>query len=257
MAAKRTKKAKKTAGRRPAKPARKPAKKAKPSRKPAKKAKKAKPARKPAKKAKPAKKKAAKKPAKPARSKSKAKPPKRAAKKKTAKKAPSRAPKTARASTKKAKKSPQHVGAVKQRFRKPVAPKDTIRRPQDIEGRKQKLGALAQATSQIRGLKRSLNKSFYDIGQILRRIETERLYEVKGYGSFEAFVDREIDLGKQLSLKIVRIVQTFIREAAESAGLERVTAALDALEDDGGESAPAAPTTTSSGGRSPIPFHKR
>ncbi len=81
---------------------------------------------------------------------------------------------------------------------------------------------------------------------------------MKGYGSFEAFVDREIDIGKQLSLKIVRIVQTFIRDAAVAAGLERVTAALDALEDDGSESSSSqAPPTTSSGGRSPIPFHKQ
>jgi len=248
LAAKKKKRATKKAGR----PARKPARKAvkKPSRKPAKKAAKKKTAKKPAKK--PAKKASGRKPAKKATK----KPAKKPAKKKTAKKAPSRAPKTARASNKKSKKV-QRVGAPKPRFRKPVAPKDTIRRPQDSEELKQKLGALAQATSQIRGMKRSLNKSFFEIGQILRKIEVERLYEVKGYGSFEAFVDREIDIGKQLALKIVRIVQVFLREAAVGAGLERATAALDALEDDGGEAAPQAPPTTSSGGRSPIPFHKQ
>jgi hypothetical protein len=221
------------------KPQKKPVKKA--AKKAAKKATKKASAKKAAPKKAPAKKAPAKKaPAK-----------KAAPKKKTAKKKPTGAPKTARAG------KVQRVGAPKPRFRTPVAPKDTIRRPEGSEELKQKLGALNQATSQIRGLKRSLNKSFFEIGEILEKIEVERLYEVKGYGSFEAFVDREIDIGKQLSLKIVRIVQTFIREAVVNAGLERATAALDALEDDGGEASPAAPPTTSSGGRSPIPFHKQ
>ena len=142
-------------------------------------------------------------------------------------------------------------------FAKPRAPKDTIRRPSDSEELKQKLGALAQATNQVRNLKRSLHKSFYDIGGILKDIEDRRLYEVKGYGSFEAFVERELDLGKQLSMRIVRIAQTFLREAALRVGLERAIAALEVLE--GEEEAPQPPgaTTTSSGLRSPIPPHKQ
>ena len=158
---------------------------------------------------------------------------------------------------KKVNKVVPRVGSIKPRFRKPVAPKDTIRRPQDSEELKQKLGALSQATSQIRGLKRSLNKNFYEVGQILRDIEVRRLYEVKGYGSFEAFVDREIDIGKQLSLKIARVVQVFIREAALSAGLERLSAALDVLEGDAATEPPAPASQTSTGSRSPIPFHKQ
>lgn len=151
---------------------------------------------------------------------------------------------------------------VKVKFAPPRAPKSTIRTPEGAEELKQKLGALASAVSQIRSLKRSLNKSFYDIGQILREIRDERLYEVKGYGSFEAFVERETELGKQLSLRIVRIAGTFLKEAALKAGLERVSAALDALEGEdggGGGGAPAggSSTTTATGTRSPIPLHKQ
>lgn len=148
----------------------------------------------------------------------------------------------------------------KVKFSAPRAPKSTIRTPEGAEELKQKLGALASSVSQIRSLKRTMNKSFYDIGQILREIRDERLYEVKGYGSFEAFVEREIDLGKQLSLKIVQIVQTFLKEAALAAGLERVSAALDTLE---GEEEPSSspqggnPSSTASGTRSPIPLHKQ
>jgi hypothetical protein len=144
----------------------------------------------------------------------------------------------------------------KVKFSAPRAPKSTIRTPEGAEELKAKLGALSSAVSQIRSLKRSLNKSFYDIGQILREIRDEKLYEVKGYGSFEAFVEREIDLGKQTSLKIVAIVQTFLKEAALKAGLERLSAALDALEGDE-EAEPTQQGTTASGTRSPIPFHKQ
>lgn len=132
------------------------------------------------------------------------------------------------------------------------------RTPEGAEELKAKIGALATATGQIRSLKRSLNRSFYDIGQILREIKERKLYEVKGYGSFDAFLEREIDLGKLQSLRIVRIVQTFLKEAALKAGLERVSAALEALEgeeEQGGGAPPA--TTTSSGTRSPIPYHKQ
>jgi hypothetical protein len=143
-------------------------------------------------------------------------------------------------------------------FAKPRAPKDTIRRPSDSEELKQKLGALAQATNQVKNLKRTLHKSFWDIGQILKDIEDRRLYEVKGYGSFEAFVERELDLGKQLSLRIVRIAQTFLREAALRVGLEKAVAALEVLEgDEEATPPPPATTTTSSGVRSPIPPHKQ
>ena len=39
---------------------------------------------------------------------------------------------------------------------------------------------------------RRSNKSFFDIGVLLNQIRNERLYEVKGYGSFESFVEREV-----------------------------------------------------------------
>jgi hypothetical protein len=132
------------------------------------------------------------------------------------------------------------------------------RSPLGAEELKARLGALAAAIGQIRALKRSFNKSFYDVGGILREIQVKKLYEVKGYSSFETFLEREIDLGRQTSLRIVRIAQTFVKEAAVAAGLDRLSAALDAL-DGAVEQAPqpTSPGTTATGSRSPIPLHKQ
>lgn len=143
-----------------------------------------------------------------------------------------------------------------------VAPISRVpaRTPERAEELKAKIGALASATNQIRGLKRSLNKSFYDIGMILGDIQTRRLYEAKGYGSFEAFVEREIDLGKQLSLRVVKIAQIFLKEAAIAAGLDRVSSALSAFEgetEQQNNNAPSTPPPAMPIGRSALPPHKR
>lgn len=143
-----------------------------------------------------------------------------------------------------------------------VAPISRVpaRTPERAEELKAKIGALASATNQIRGLKRSLNKSFYDIGTILGDIQTRRLYEAKGYGSFEAFVEREIDLGKQLSLRVVKIAQIFLKEAAIAAGLDRVSSALSAFEGESEQqnsNSPSTPPPAMPIGRSALPPHKR
>lgn len=140
---------------------------------------------------------------------------------------------------------------------KPAAPRLTVRTPIGADELKQKIGALATATGQIRNLKRSLQKSFYEIGLILKDIDDRKLYEVKGYGSFEAFLEREIELGKHLGLKLARAVQLFQRDAAVQGGLERVSAAIAVFDGEVDPSATATTSPTSSGVRSPIPFHKQ
>ena len=139
-----------------------------------------------------------------------------------------------------------------------IPPRLTIRSPVGADELKMKIGALSTATQQIRALKRGLNRSFYEIGTILMDIRDRRLYEAKGYGSFDAFVEREIELGKQVSLRLVRIVSTFLKDAALAAGLDRASAAVAALDGEADASHQhAGPQTPSSPGlmRSPIPFH--
>ena len=145
-----------------------------------------------------------------------------------------------------------------------IPPRLTIRSPVGADELKAKIGALATQTAQIRALKRSLSRSFYEIGTILADIRDRRLYEAKGYGSFEAFLEREIELGKQMSLRLVRIVGTFLREAATAIGLERAGAAIAAIDGETETAAPrppvgTPPTAPTSPGiaRSPIPFHKQ
>ena len=133
-----------------------------------------------------------------------------------------------------------------------------MRTPAGADELKQKLSALATLISQVRGLKRTISRSFLEAGGLLITIRDERLFEVKGYGSFEAFLEREVELGKQVSIRCVRAVEIFQPDAALAAGFERVGAAIAILDGDVDPSAaPPATSPTSSGSqRSPIPFHK-
>jgi hypothetical protein len=117
---------------------------------------------------------------------------------------------------------------------------------------KAQFAKLSAATSQISGLKRTLNKTFFDVGVLLNQIRNERLYEVKGYGSFESFVEREIGLNKTLCLKTVRIAEAIQRDQAIAAGLERASAAVAALDGEAEAATPFRPASSLGG----IPVHK-
>ena len=119
---------------------------------------------------------------------------------------------------------------------------------------KTQFAKLSSATSQIAGFKRSLNKTFFDIGVLLNQVRNERLYEVKGYGSFESFVEREIDINKAMCMKIVRIAEVFQREHAVAAGLERAAAAVAALDGEAEQASGFRPAGSPAGG---IPVHKQ
>ena len=93
-------------------------------------------------------------------------------------------------------------------------------------------------------MRRRLDKNFFEIGELLIQVQQEELHEAKGYSTYEAFLDREIDLGRGVSLRLIRIAHTFQRETAYDYGLDRLTAALAALD---GEVANAAPSHASRG----------
>lgn len=140
--------------------------------------------------------------------------------------------------------------------RSKIPPKFTVRSPADADERKAKIGALATAINQIKLHKRTLSKSFMEIGAILVDIRERKLFEVKGL-SFEAFVEREIELGKTMSLRLVRAVELFHKPAALAGGLERVIAAVRAFDGDADPQMTPTPGTSPGFVRSPIPFHKR
>jgi len=127
------------------------------------------------------------------------------------------------------------------------------RQPAQADQIKQKLTALVNVQQKLAEFKRSANRNFYEIGALLHRVRDERLYEVKGYSSFEAFVERETNLGQQFCAQAVRIHQTFLPEAANTLGFSRLCAALAVLEEE-----PSGLTAVDSlrGARPAIPPHK-
>jgi hypothetical protein len=132
-----------------------------------------------------------------------------------------------------ARHAAKHAAEARARAAEPPLPgsaRATIRVPTGAEDIKAKIGDLHNALVQIKGLRKNLGKSFYDIGTILHDIQLRRLYEAKGYGTFEAFLEREIDLGKVTALRLVRVCTTFLKEAALELGMDRVIGALSAIE---------------------------
>jgi hypothetical protein len=119
---------------------------------------------------------------------------------------------------------------------------------------KAKFTKLSAVTSQIAGLKRSIGKTFFEIGALLNQIRDERLYEVKGYGSFESFVEREIDINKVTCLRVARAAEALNRAQAVAAGLDRSLAAVAALDGEIEMAAVARPLGSPAGG---VPLHKQ
>ena len=132
-----------------------------------------------------------------------------------------------------ARHAAKHAAEARARAAEPAPPgsaRATIRTPQGAEDIKQRIALLHQAVAQIKQLRKNLPKGFYDIGLVLKDVQARRLFEAKGYGTFETFLEREIDLGKTTSLRLIRIVNTFLREACMEYGMDRIFGALMALE---------------------------
>jgi hypothetical protein len=120
------------------------------------------------------------------------------------------------------------------RLREPPRPgsaRATLRIPDQADRIKARIGELHAALGRVRALKKNLADGFYELGLVLKRISDERLFDAKGYATFEAFVDREVDLGsKSVALKLSRVPDVFLEAAARSHGLDAVLAALEALD---------------------------
>lgn len=122
---------------------------------------------------------------------------------------------------------------------------------------KARFAALSSASAQIKALKRTVAKNFFEIGGLLEKIRAEKLYEVKGYGSFESFVEREIDLDKVLCLRLARMSTALVRAVALEVGLERASAAMAALDGDVAAASPVAVYPVNATVSSSLPAHKR
>lgn len=141
-----------------------------------------------------------------------------------------------------ARHAAKHAAEARARAAEPAPPgsaRATIRTPQGAEDIKQRIALLHNSVAQIKQLRKNLPKGFYDIGLVLKDIQNRRLFEAKGFGTFEAFLEREIDLGKTTGLRLVRMTQIFLRDAALEFGMERLINAILAL-----EGVPEAPGST-------------
>ena len=143
-----------------------------------------------------------------------------------------------------ARHAAKHAAEARKRAAEPPPPgsaRATIRTPAGVDEIKAKIGELHNATEKIRSLRKNLGKSFFEIGLILRDIQQRQLYAAKHFQSFEAFVEREVDLGKTTALRLVKLVGIFQKEAALEMGMDKAMEALVHLE--GGEAAKPASET--------------
>jgi len=132
-----------------------------------------------------------------------------------------------------ARHAAKHAAEARARAAEPAPPgsaRATIRTPSGAEEIKQKIGDLHNQTQKIRTLRKRLDRGFYDIGLLLSDIQIRELFQAKGYGSFEAFLEREIDLGKLTCFKLIKVPTVFQKDAALDFGMDRVFSALSALE---------------------------
>jgi len=122
---------------------------------------------------------------------------------------------------------------------------------------KAQVTALNSATAQIKTLKRAIQKNFFDVGLQLDRIRDQKLYEIKGYGSFESFLEREMDLDKVTCMRLARVARSMVREAAIEVGMERACAAMAALEGEQASPSTSGTYPVSGAALTTLPAHKR
>jgi hypothetical protein len=150
-----------------------------------------------------------------------------------------------------ARHAAKHAAEARARAAEPPLPgsaRATIRTPENAEDIKQKVRDLHAALAHIKQLRKQLPKTFFEIGLVLKDIQTKRLYEAKRFPSFEAFVEREIDLGKTTALRLVRVVGLFQKEGALEVGMDKLFAAMSAIDSAGEPEVariPPAPVSTS------------
>jgi len=145
-----------------------------------------------------------------------------------------------------ARHAAKHAAEARARAAEPPLPgsaRATIRTPAQAEDIKAKIGELHNSLQQIKALRKNLAKGFFDIGGVLRDIQARRLYEAKGFGTFEAFLERETaELGKTTALRLVRIAALFQKDAALELGMDRIFMALMSIEAGDGVTPDARPS---------------
>ncbi len=147
-----------------------------------------------------------------------------------------------------ARHAAKHAAELRARNAQPPPPgsaRATLRVPPEAAQIKEKIAQLHQVLRKLRSLSRRLEANFFEIGEMLADIQRRELHVAKGFSTFEAFLDRETDVGRSTGLRLIRIVHTFQRETAYDYGLERLTAALAALDGELTTGSPSQPSSRS------------
>jgi hypothetical protein len=113
---------------------------------------------------------------------------------------------------------------------KPGSARATLRTPQEADQIKASIGELHGLLQKLRTLQKTLNDSFYELGEILVAIEARKLHTAKGYSNIETFAERELGVGKGLAQKLVRIPSLFQPAAAKALKLDALVRAIDAID---------------------------
>src|SRR6478736_2545967 len=143
-----------------------------------------------------------------------------------------------------AAKHAEEAAARNQSPPKPGSARGTLRSPDNADGIKQHLSELLNVLVRIRALRKNLDDGFFQIAIELKHIQDEKLYEAKGYSSFEGFAERELDLGKATAAKLARVPGIFLESAARHHGIQGVLAAIDALDEHQSTAAPKKASNT-------------
>jgi hypothetical protein len=133
-----------------------------------------------------------------------------------------------------ARHAAKHAAEARARNAEPPRPgsaRATLRTPEQADRIKASVGELHTLVSRIRGMKKTLHDTFFEMGELLGSIKDRELYIAKGYSTFESFVEREFDFGKTVTLRLERVPRVLQKDAAREYGLEAVLAALGTLED--------------------------
>jgi hypothetical protein len=123
-----------------------------------------------------------------------------------------------------ARHAAKHAAEQRARAAEPPRPgsaRATLRTPSDLEDIKAQVIELHRFVTRAQTLQKNLTTGFIELGAILLDIQTRNLYTAKHYASFDALVERELNIGKLAAAKLARIAAVLRPEAALELGLER------------------------------------
>jgi len=107
-----------------------------------------------------------------------------------------------------------------------------LARPKTLHGRDKATAGLILdlLTNEIHRLKGAVGRGMYEVGVRLARILDERLWESRGYSSFEHYLEQGVAFSRSTGYKLIRIAREFNPEIAERYGVEKLELGLRYLE---------------------------